>query len=325
MGLYKLKIEDSGIESGILEEIKTDKISFEKDFENWLENSPYILFEDEDEEDTVIWICRQIHAPVGNTDKYPDLIGVNSFGDLVIVELKKGKTPREVVAQSLEYSSWAATLTYEDLNEIATSYFKKKNTNINKDLLQVYKETFYPDSADNIEITFNKNQKLYIIAEEISPVVREVSNYLRTKYMIDINCLEYKVSKSKQGEYVISTEKIVGYNLIKKERSALKSLERWSHPEKVKDIIINAIKEKTKDNYSITFTPSDIIEIIVKQYPDMNKNTARCQIISNCVNHPSRKYYSGGKDLCFRINEGVYRLYNSETDGKWNSKGEKIS
>ena len=143
MGLYKLKIEDSRIESGILEEIKTDKISFEKDFENWLENSPYILFEDEDEEDTVIWICRQIHAPVGDTDKYPDLIGVNSFGDLVIVELKKGKTPREVVAKSLEYSSWAATLTYEDLNEIAASYFKKKNTNINKDLLQVYKETFY--------------------------------------------------------------------------------------------------------------------------------------------------------------------------------------
>jgi hypothetical protein len=33
------------------------------------------------------------------------LIGIDSAGDLLIVELKKGKTPREVVAQILEYAA----------------------------------------------------------------------------------------------------------------------------------------------------------------------------------------------------------------------------
>ena len=65
MGLYTLKVTDEDLSSGILEKVKTDSIDFEKDLENWLENSPNVLL-DEDE-GSVIWIGRQVTAAVGGS------------------------------------------------------------------------------------------------------------------------------------------------------------------------------------------------------------------------------------------------------------------
>lgn len=48
MALFTLKLTDQDLSSGILEKVKTDSIDYEKDFENWLENSPNVLLDQED-------------------------------------------------------------------------------------------------------------------------------------------------------------------------------------------------------------------------------------------------------------------------------------
>ena len=47
-----------------------------------------------------------------------DLLTIDADGNLVVVELKRGQTPREVVSQTLEYGSWVRDLTSEDVAEI---------------------------------------------------------------------------------------------------------------------------------------------------------------------------------------------------------------
>ncbi|HBV98054.1 MAG: hypothetical protein JL50_00890 [Peptococcaceae bacterium BICA1-7] len=319
MGLYTLRMSNGDTSSGVLEGVKNDSVSYEKDFENWLENSPNVLL-DENDEETLFWIGRQAAASVGDTDKYPDLIGIDSSGDLVIVELKKGRTPRDIIAQILEYTTWASGLTYEDLNIIALNYYKKQDCNFEKSLQQIYQEVFYPDSEDMPEVQFNKNQKLYIVAEEISPVVRQVASHLRTKYRMNISCLEYHVLKSKQGEFFISTEKTVGFdNLAPKTPDAIRAF-------KVKDVISDAVNRLTQGSRTILFSPADVYIEIKKQYPDINRSTVGCQIIQDCVNHSSRKHYpSGQRDLYYKVDKGKFRLYDPVADGQWNFKGERIS
>ena len=56
-----------------MERVISENIDFEKDFENWLENSPSVLFDDDDKS-TVLWIGRQATATVGDINKYPDLL-----------------------------------------------------------------------------------------------------------------------------------------------------------------------------------------------------------------------------------------------------------
>jgi len=329
MGLYKLRKVSDEKESGILEKVKTDLIDYEKDFENWLENSPVVLLDD-DSESTVLWIGRQVNARVGDVGKYPDLIGIDSNGDLVIVELKKGKTPREVVAQILEYASWGASLTYDDLNAITQGYCSNDKDLCGKDLLEIFRNVFLPESEEEEDIHFNVNQKLYIVAEEISPIVKQVAMHLRNKYNVDIYCMEYEVLKTQQGEYFISTEKILGYDEIKNNNTVtsknINVNERWNEPIKIKTVISNAVSKLTGGRKDFSFTTGDIYNELIKEYPVIKKNTVGCQIIQNCVNHTSRKHYpSGQMDLYFRIDKGKFRLYVAETDGKWDWEGKIVN
>ena len=324
MGLYTLKFTGEDLSTGILEKAKTDSIDFEKDLENWLENSPNVLL-DEDE-GSVIWIGRQVSATVGESGFYPDLIGIDAAGDLVMVELKKGKTPREVVAQILEYAVWGSSLDNDDLNKIALNYYRKNDCEFNKSIFELYKEAFFPDAEEEPEVEFNRNQKLFVVAEEISPVIQEVALYLRDKHTVDISCLEYEVLKSKQGEFFISTEKIVGFTEVgKKHKTSKTSITRWNAPVKVKDVIREAVMKITSGDKTATFSPADVYNELIQEYPDINSNTVRCQIIQDCVNHTSRKHYpSGQQDNYYRIDKGRFRLYDLEKDDQWNYKGERV-
>jgi RecB family endonuclease NucS len=47
-------------------------------------------------------IGRQVYTDFG---KYIDLLAVDATGSIIVIELKKHKTPRDVVAQSIDYAA----------------------------------------------------------------------------------------------------------------------------------------------------------------------------------------------------------------------------
>ena len=89
MGLYRLRVDDGKLESGIMERVISENIDFEKDFENWLENSPSVLFDDDDKS-TVLWIGRQATATVGDINKYPDLLGIDAIVSTALLKHYQG-------------------------------------------------------------------------------------------------------------------------------------------------------------------------------------------------------------------------------------------
>ena len=60
-------------------------------------------------------IGRQVLTGFG---KRIDLLAIDGQGDLYILELKKDRTPRDVVAQSLEYGFWIQNLSFEAIQEL---------------------------------------------------------------------------------------------------------------------------------------------------------------------------------------------------------------
>nr|WP_281430418.1 hypothetical protein [Salinicola acroporae] len=52
-------------------------------------------------------IGRQVRTAF---DKLIDLLAIDANGTVIIIELKRDKTPREVVAQTIDYASWIAGL-----------------------------------------------------------------------------------------------------------------------------------------------------------------------------------------------------------------------
>ena len=98
------------LEEDRLEEMKKTRLDLEARLEKWLEQDISILSSD------LLVIGRQVDTDFGG---FIDLLCLDYNGDVVIVELKRDKTPREVTAQALDYASWVVALSNDKITEIA--------------------------------------------------------------------------------------------------------------------------------------------------------------------------------------------------------------
>lgn len=78
--------------------------------EDMIVSSPSIL------SDELMLIGRQVTTGMGGRT---DLLAIEPDGSLVLIELKRDRTPRDAVAQTLDYAAWVEGLTE---NEIAAIY-----------------------------------------------------------------------------------------------------------------------------------------------------------------------------------------------------------
>jgi len=60
-------------------------------------------------------IGRQVETGQGGR---LDLLAIAPDGSLVLIELRRDRTPREVVAQALDYAAWVESLDAEDITRI---------------------------------------------------------------------------------------------------------------------------------------------------------------------------------------------------------------
>lgn len=303
MPIFKLKKEKNSIENAVLIPAKKTSLELEKHLESWLENSPWAVAQE-----PLLIIGRQTSA---FQEEYgiifPDLLGIDKEGNLVIIELKKGRTPREVIAQLLEYAAWANDLSDEKIHEIATSYFKIINSE--REIEELFLETFETDEIPSL----NQRLRLFVAAEEISPPVAKVCRFLRQVHGVDVNCIQFSIFQTESGEVLVSSEAFVGLEDVVAPKKTVTS-QRWAGEKPVKQVVWESVQEFTNNDKRKIFSPKDICQIILKKHPSFNKNTVGCQIISDSVNHTSRHHYPGGEDRYWWVEKGKYKLYDPTED-----------
>ncbi len=92
----------------------------EKILEDWLETNPHGIVEGQQ----LMVIGRQVTTNLGSTI---DLLALDRHGDAVVVELKRGRTPRDTLAQALEYASFVEPLGYDGLEQILRKYMGEES------------------------------------------------------------------------------------------------------------------------------------------------------------------------------------------------------
>ena len=122
---------------------------------------------------------RQIATAHG---KFIDLLAMDTDGNLSIIELKKNRTPREAVAQLLDYASWVQSLTYDDISDI---YAEKNN---NKAFEEGFAEAFDGNPPDEV----NKELKLILVAAELDSSSERIINYLSDNFGVPINAMFFR-------------------------------------------------------------------------------------------------------------------------------------
>ncbi|MEM1757740.1 MAG: endonuclease NucS [Candidatus Bathyarchaeia archaeon] len=174
------EVKDNG-----LMEIPRGKLSFEEHLEEWLENDISIISDD------LLVIGRQVKTAFG---KYIDLLCVKRNGDLVIVELKRDKAPREVIAQILEYASWVDDLSYDEIVDIANNYLKNKEG-------ITFEEAFERKFEEPLPDVLNESHEMLIVASDLDNQGERVIRYL-SEYGIRINAVTFNYFKKGEQELV---------------------------------------------------------------------------------------------------------------------------
>jgi hypothetical protein len=112
-----------------------------------------------------------------------DLLAITPDGSLVLIELKRDKTPREIVAQALDYASWVAKLEPEKIVGIFHRFSNGKN------LAAEFEHRF---GAPLDEESLNEKHQIIIVAAELDDSSERIVNYLSERE-IPINVLCFQV------------------------------------------------------------------------------------------------------------------------------------
>jgi Endonuclease NucS C-terminal domain len=112
-----------------------------------------------------------------------DLLAIAPDGSLVLIELKRDRTPRKIMAQALDYASWVEDLQADQISQIYERY--SAGGNLDKDFLGRF--------GDNLdEETLNQSHQIIIVAAELDGATERIVGYLNARD-IAINVVFFEV------------------------------------------------------------------------------------------------------------------------------------
>ena len=99
---------------------------------------------------------------------YIDNLFLDGNGTIVVAEMKRQQTPRNVVAQVLDYAAQASRYDWEDLDVLC------KARHGGRSLVEVYQQTF----GQSLETNDKPDHRLLVVAETVDPLVADAALYL---------------------------------------------------------------------------------------------------------------------------------------------------
>ena len=105
-----------------------------------------------------------------------DLLAIAPDASLILIELKRGKTPRDVIAQTLDYASWLSGV---GAAEVAAMY---KRFQPERSLEEEFKSKF-GDSLD--EDAINGSHQLVVVSSGVDASTERIVGYLASRERSD--------------------------------------------------------------------------------------------------------------------------------------------
>lgn len=156
----------------------------EENLENWIVADPTILGE------PILIIGRQVL--IQDTKDKLDILALDTQGNSVVVELKRGHLKDPVDMQALRYASYISKWRFEDFENQARNFLGKgRETEFNFN--GIY-ESFCEESGTEEIPNLNQDQRLIIVGTAVREKLGSVALWLR-QHSVDITIIEVKAYK----------------------------------------------------------------------------------------------------------------------------------
>lgn len=160
-------------------DLKSHNIFERHDIEKWVENYPDILGEE-------LLIITTEYDKFDKTNERLDLLAIDKDGNLVVIELKRDDSGKNVELQAIKYAAYCSTLTLNDVVKLYHNYLLKNRKSITED--EAKKQIV--DFIENDEFEeLSDRPRIIIVSKEYRPEVTASILWLR-KFGIDITCIK---------------------------------------------------------------------------------------------------------------------------------------
>ena len=256
------------VESDDVIKISKEPLDYEHRLEKWLIEDITILSQN------LAVIGSQVVSPYG---KKIDILAINSSGDLVIIEFKRNKPNREVIAQVLDSATWIKDLCYDELTNILNTYGKSEY----KDIEEFFTATFNKKAK---EIGLNSDHQMIIVGSEIDESTVRIINYLaKEPYYLNINAVNFNYYRDSNGNEFLAQSYVLPENNI---------------------IEGGANKRKRAKSVIVTLFESGKLKVGQKVYlkPAIDKGHSKDKVSATIVNTNQKCLQRGGDDNLYTFN-----------------------
>ncbi len=165
MALWRLG--DTGSATPVAEK----RLAAEALIESAVETAPELLGQE------VLIIGRQVSTPSGPLD----LLALDTEGRLVVIENKRDRTPREVLAQAIDYAAFVSTMSFDDVATIFENYRLRSGSDAT-DLAEAYEERF-GEPLDTIA----DPPRMIIVASRLDDSTERMIAFLADVFGVPVN------------------------------------------------------------------------------------------------------------------------------------------
>jgi hypothetical protein len=173
------------VDAGAPARVTSTGFPLESRLEDLIESDPTILGE------PLLLIGRQVPTASG---KYIDLLAMAADGTLHVLELKRDRTPRDVVAQILDYGSWVQDLSHSGVLGLFADQHEVE-------FEVAFAERFGTNPPDEL----NGAHKLTVLASDVDPATERIVTYLNSGFGVPVNVVFFRYFSDEGREYLART------------------------------------------------------------------------------------------------------------------------
>ncbi|WP_454883558.1 hypothetical protein [Sphingomonas oryzagri] len=173
------------IDGNALHPLAAERFDAEDRLERWLETDISIL------DPSLMVIGRQVVTPHQGR---VDLLAINIEGSVTVIELKRDRTPRDIVAQILDYASWVSTLDTPGVHALADDYLRPRGDGFT----EAFRRKFGTPPPEPLNVTHS----MVIVASALDTASQRIVEYLARVHDVGINTAFFTIFGDGKGQFL---------------------------------------------------------------------------------------------------------------------------
>lgn len=168
--------------------LSTGAVGLERNLEEWIEHDPALL------ERGLVIVGRQLRLEGGALD----LLALDPQGRWVLIEIKRDRLRRDVIAQAIDYASCLKNIDAETLRRHCDGYLAQRNGGTLDVLLRERGRTI--DDDEDLELI------IYLVGAGVDPGLERMVGFLGDQASLAIRIVTFSVFNDPSGGVLLARE-----------------------------------------------------------------------------------------------------------------------